>query len=558
MQRAIVAGLYAALTILMTWPVGIFPAGVRMGGGADPSLYVWTIGWGAHALTHAPWAIFNANIFYPYQYTLAYSENLIGSALLAIPIMWVTGDALIATNLVAVLSVFLCAVGGYYLGRTLGLSPAASFLVGLIFAFVPPLFARLGQLHLIAVQWVPFGLARLSRYLRDGHARDLRWTIALLSLQALASGHGAALLILGGAILVGFDLARTRTLALARRVRDIGVPGLLAMLPAALAFIPYWLAKRDVPLERVHDDVGVTLNSYISSPTHLHTAILERLPDWEWLRVYPDAHLFPGIAVIVLAVLAFRSGHAGGSEHAGFGPRGNPRAEALGLRAVFLTMVIVTWWMTIGPPWSIWGYVYWLPGLNFIRVPSRFTMLGVLALAVLAGYGFDRMAHAWSQRGRRVAAAALSAVLIAEFAVMPVDVRPFDSRIAPIDHWLDSQPKPFAIAEVPVSASRDDSRRAEVATMYMLHSLAHHQPTVFGYSGAEPATYRPLYDKLIGFPSDESIRALTETGVTYVVAHLEYFTPEDRDAFLARAATFSDRLTVAHRDGLGLVYKLKQ
>ena len=543
MQRAIVAGLFAALTILMTWPVGIFPAGIRMGGGADPSLYVWTIGWGTHALTHAPWAIFNANIFYPYQYTLAYSENLIGSALLAIPIMWVTGDALIATNLVSVLSVFLCAVGGYYLGRTVGLSLVAAFLCGLIFAFVPPLFARLGQLHLIAVQWVPFGLARLYRYLRDGQARNLRWTIALLSLQALASGHGAALMILGGAILVGFDLARTRTLDLARRVRDVGIPGVLAILPAALAFIPYWLARRDVPLERVHDDVGVTWNSYISSPTHLHTAILERLPDWEWLRVYPDAHLFPGFAVIVLAALAFRSAHAG------FSPRDHPRA-------VFLTMVIVTWWMTIGPPWSVWGYVYWLPGLNFIRVPSRFTMLGVLALAVLAGYGFDRMAHAWSQRGRLVAAAALSAVLLVEFAVMPVDVRPFDSQIAPIDHWLDSQPKPFAIAEVPVSASRDNSRRAEVATMYMLHSLAHHQPTVFGYSGAEPATYRPLYDTLIGFPSDDSIRALTETGVTYVVAHLEYFTEEDRGEFLERAATFGDRLQVVHRAGLGIVYRI--
>jgi hypothetical protein len=550
MQRAVVAGLYAALTFFMTWPLGVMTASMRLGGGADPALYVWTIGWGTHALTTAPWAAFNANIFFPYQHTLAYSENLLGSALLVIPVMWATGDALVATNVAALLSVLLCAYGGYYLGRTLGLSPAAAFLCGLIFAFTPPRFARLGQLHLTAVQWVPFTLAFLHKYLAQGQARHLRLAMAFLSLQALTSGHGAALLVLGCGIMLAFYLARGGSIAPMQRVRDVGVWGAIALVPAALAFIPYWLAKRDVPIERVHDDIGVTWASYVSSPTHVHQTLLSWMPDWEWLRQDPDAFLFPGIVVLALVGVALwrRSEQAG--------------AEAPALqwrdRWVYLTMVLVTWWMTIGPPLSIWRWIYWMPGLNFIRVPSRFTMLGVLALAVLAAYGFDRVTRAWPRRRSLLAASALSVMLLAEFAMLPVHGQPYTTEIPAIDRWLDTQPKPFAIAEVPVSTMDSDARRGEVATMYMLHTLGHYQPTVLGYSGAEPDSYRGIYNTLIAFPSDNSIRRLTDLGVTYVVVHLEYFTDEYRVEYLARLAKYSDRLTLVHQEGLGQVYRLER
>lgn len=536
MQRAAVAALFAAMTIVMTWPIGLNPAGVRMGGGADPSLYVWTIGWVTHALSTAPWAIFDANIFHPYSNTLAYSENLIGSGLLALPIMWVTQNALTATNLAAVLSVFLCAIGGYVLGRTLGLSREGAFLCGLIFAFAPPRFARYAQLHL-AVHWVPFGLACLHRYLTDPQPRHVRWAVAFLSLQALTSGHGTALLLLGGAIMAAVHAARGWRPSTAI-VGHIGVPGVLAMAPAALAFIPYWLARREVPLERVHDDVGIAWSSYVSSPTHVHQALLARLPDWPWLAQEPDAYLFPGILTLCLAAVAVF------------------RRPARDMWA-FLLMVIVTWWITVGPPLSPWQWIYWMPGFNFIRVPSRFTLLGILALAVLAGMGFDRLARLWPDARRRLAATGIALLCLGEFAMMPVDARPFTIGIAPVDRWLDTQPKPFAIAEVPVSSSRSDSRRADVATQYMLHSLAHHQPTVFGYSGVEPPTYRPLYDALIGFPSDESIRALRDVKVTYVVVHLEYFTDEYRPEYLAQLEAFADRLELVHEEGLGRVYRLR-
>src|SRR5207342_3367546 len=117
-----------------------------------------------------------------------YSENLLGSAVVAAPVLWTTGNMVLAMNLVSLLSCVLCAAGAYVLGRRLGMSPAAATVAGLIFGFSPPRFFRLEQLHLTTIQWVPFGLASLHAYFDAGRKSDLRLALAFFTLQALTSG----------------------------------------------------------------------------------------------------------------------------------------------------------------------------------------------------------------------------------------------------------------------------------------------------------------------------------------------------------------------------------
>jgi len=103
--------LYTCLTVLLAAPFSLHPGSRVLSLGTDTDLFIWTLAWDTHALTHHPWSIFDANIFYPHRLTLAYSENLIGSALLAAPILWVTGNGVLAMNLVALLSCILSGVG---------------------------------------------------------------------------------------------------------------------------------------------------------------------------------------------------------------------------------------------------------------------------------------------------------------------------------------------------------------------------------------------------------------------------------------------------------------
>ena len=148
---------------------------------------IWTLAWDAHAFLHQPLHIFDANIYYPYANTLAYSENLIGSAFFAAPIIWLTGNIVLAMNLTALLTCVLCGTRRLSCWRA-GCTSAwrGAFICGLIFAFAPPRFVRMGQLHMTAVQWIPFSLAFLHTYFERGRRRDLLLAIGVL----LAAGAG--------------------------------------------------------------------------------------------------------------------------------------------------------------------------------------------------------------------------------------------------------------------------------------------------------------------------------------------------------------------------------
>ena len=51
---------------------------------------IWVVSWVAHALTTHPFAVFDANIFYPHRNALAFSEANIGAGVIATPAYWLT------------------------------------------------------------------------------------------------------------------------------------------------------------------------------------------------------------------------------------------------------------------------------------------------------------------------------------------------------------------------------------------------------------------------------------------------------------------------------------
>ena len=172
-----VTALYTLLTILLAFPLSVTADRRLLATGGDDMLFVWTLAWNTHALTTQPLSIFDANIFYPNANTLAYSENLIGSAFFAAPVLWLTENPVLAVNVVSLLSCILCGLGAYVLGRRLGLSASAAVLAGLIFAFSPARFFRFSQIHLTVVQWIPFALAaRGESRSYEGSTQSIRRT----------------------------------------------------------------------------------------------------------------------------------------------------------------------------------------------------------------------------------------------------------------------------------------------------------------------------------------------------------------------------------------------
>jgi hypothetical protein len=535
----VVTAAYAVLTLLMALPFSLSPGSQVVADLPDTHLFIWTLAWDAHAFLHQPLHIFDANIYYPFANTLAYSENLIGSAFFAAPIIWLTGNMVLAMNLTAFITCVLCGVGAFVLARRLHVSVGGAFICGLIFAFAPPRFFRLGQLHLTAVQWIPFSLAFLHTYLEKGARRDLLCAIAFFSLQALSSGHGAAYLLIASVALIGWHLAFGMPLAFRQRLRDFGAAGAYLLAPAVWVTLPYRLAQQEAGLRRNYlADAQPGIESFLATPALVDKFLIARL--WGHPAKEPNAFLFPGVVVIVLAGIAI------------FSWRGRPMRE--NFIAFYVAIAILATMMFVDRPFELWRYVYWLPGLNFIRVPSRFILLTMLALSVLAGFGFDRLAARRSKRAGRVATAIVTALLLAEYSSYPFAGVPYTVAIPSIDRWLDTRPKPFVIAEVPVPSPGDLGALERQQTSSMLHATAHWQKTIHGYSGIRRPFHDQLYLDLTAFPDAASIASLRGVGVNYVVVHTAEY--GSRWAAIEATIAHTPALTLEHVEGEGRVYSI--
>jgi hypothetical protein len=550
------APLYAALTLLLAYPLSIQLTNHVLADGPDTRMLMWALGWDTHAFTHHPLAMFDANIYYPQHDTLAYSENVIGSALFAAPILWLTGNPVLALNVVSLLSCMLCGVGAHLLARTIGLRPSAALVTGMIFAFSPPRFLRLSQLHLATIQWIPFALAAFHCYFARGRRRDLRIGLAFFTLQAFTSGHGAALLLVALLVLALHRVLLGDPIAPGKRIADVGLAGALLLAPLVCLLLPYRSVQVEMGLTRSPGDWVSNWSSFLASPAHLHVFLLSSFPTAH-INDTAQAFLFPGYLPLLLASAAFLVSRPASDTTQREALRPPEQRTLRQARVFYVVLTVLAFWLSAGPPGGLWQRVYWLPGLNFIRVPSRFSLLTVLGLAVLAGIGFDRLTGAFARSTRHRLAIVAAVLLVVEFAAFPLGTAKFEVQFPAIDRWLTTQPAPFAIAELPLANRANLGAWERRHTEFMLHSMAHWQPTVEGYSGFRPPLHEALYAQLINFPDDTSVRALAQLGVRYIVVHSDLYPAGAWPAVEARIGSFADWLTLEHTEGAGRVYRLR-
>jgi hypothetical protein len=271
---------------------------------------------------------------------------------------------------------------------------------------------------------------------------------------------------------------------------------------------------------------------------------------WGPFATEPETFLFPGILVLVLTAIAVVRR-----------PAGPPSREPLrwaGLRqnyvAFYLLIAVISAMMFVAWPFDLWEYVHWLPGLNFIRIPARFIILTVLALSVLAGFGVDRMAARWSKNAAAILTAAIAALLLIEYSAYPFAGVPFAIEIPAIDRWLDTQPKPFVVAEVPSPSPGNLGAQIRHQTKSMFHATAHWQKTIHGYSSLQRPLHDRLYLELTAFPDAASLAGLRDVGVTYVVVHTEEY--GDRWRTIEEQIARTPALRLTHVEGAGRVYTI--
>lgn len=477
----------------------------------DPLLNAWTLAWVAHQLPRAPGHLFDANIFFPERWTLAFSETLLVPGVLATPMRWLGAGPILVHNIVLLSGFALSGVGMALLVRMLTGCGGAGAIAGLVFAFLPYRIAHFPHLQLQQTQCLPFAMWGFHRLLSTGRVRDGVLMGVFTAGQVLSCAYYGLFLVPYMVIVCGV------TLLFRQRREDSAAPssviarGLLvaaaitvtATAPLARAY----LAARTVVGERAAAEVAfgsATWRDYVTAPAVnlLYGGTFSRVAE-------PEHALFPGFVAVVLALIALSPPAVFGRRTTNDGPRTTVVAYTLGL--------VLAFDVSLGFNGLTYGLLYdYVVPFRSLRIPARMGIMVGLSLAVLAGCGVASIAARVSAPARRTILAAIGALILIEYASRPIPLQPIPAAIPEVyaDLLRDGgSVSPAALVEYPMSA-RDDPT-------YMYYSTFHWQPLVNGYSGFFPASYTEVVAASQDLPGDAFIDLIKRRGARYLAVHQE-------------------------------------
>jgi len=491
-------GLFAALSILMTWPLASHLATLAPQH-QDVYFNMWRLLWFAHALVTSPANLFNANIFFPELRTLAYSDAMFVEGLLAAPFAWAGMRPVLLHNLMLLAGMTFSGVGMFALARYLTGSRGAGVLAGIVFSYAPYRFDHLPHMELQWAMWTPLAFFSLHRACDTGR---MRWGLALgacLSLQMLSSIYYGIFLVTCVAVAVPLLLPRDRSVPIGKVIKALAAAAVLSSVVCGLYAIPYLEAR-----ERVGDRRGEEIVSYGASAKNYLSATTDN-----WLyghtasRGRPERHLFPGITPLLLALIGLL-------------------LRIPGRRPIaYLLLLVFAFEASLG----VRGYTYpllldYVPGYRGLRVSARLGLFVLAFLGILAGYGYQVLAATLSPRGRALLLSVCAAGLLIEYRVMP-PLAEFPNAPPPIYRLLARQPK-GVVAEFPTSRL-DQLPGPDPAYVHL--STFHWFPIVNGYSGMYPPSYFVRLDRLADFPRERGFAQLRLDNVRYVIVHGAAYAP---------------------------------
>lgn len=287
-----------------------------------------------------------------------------------------------------VVHIALAWLGGFVLGRVLGLSRVAAAAPAVVFAGCSAFYLHLGEGH---TGWLPYAYMpwTLAAYLT-------RRRFVAGVLLALAVGEGGIYAVPHTALVLGLlALHRSVTEESSRPLEDLALVGLAAVCLAA----PKLLVMQELMNGRPR---------LISSPERMDLSLLfdalfsraQDLTAAQGTRPYGfheyGAYISPIAAALAIAGIV------------------RQRRNAMLWLIVAVTALVLSLGETLGGEFSPWALLHRLPVFASQHVPSRFTLPAVLGLGVLAGYGADALAPRLGRNLLAVllAAAALDAALV--------------------------------------------------------------------------------------------------------------------------------------------------
>jgi hypothetical protein len=542
-ETRLVVFSYCALLIASLYPQSLAPhSAIAYVGDSLESVYI--VAWNVHQLFRDPAHLFDANILYPVDDSLALTDHRLLPSLLVAPVVWFCGNPVLAYNVALALVLLLAAFGGRHLAKALGIGAVGAWAAGALYAFHTYQINEAPRLNIVAHGFIPFALAELLRYLKSGE-RVHAWRLAGFGLlQAFCSNYHllyAAFVL--GLVTVAWTVARPR--ATLRRLPPLLLAGGLAALAYAPIAWPYVRVARTHALSR-DLPAGIDLRHYVSTaPSNVFYGAIGGP-----VRLQQRAAHFVGFVSIALAALAlFGTRRRDESEDPLLPARvWVPAAAALALLFVALSLGrdVALFGRELGPgPYRL--LYYGLPGFQLVRIPERLALLAMLFVALLVGRALTLL----PPRMPRALVILLAALVPLEhLSPLATERVPVGRDVPAVYHWLATQ-SVRAVAEVPVHG--EGLVRKETIEAYF--STYHWKPVIHGYTAYPLLVTKVMRRMAAEFPSEVSLQALGRVGVDTVVVHADRADSRLKDAVdaavsagrLERVTSFPDPETHVYR-----------
>lgn len=537
-----------ALAVVATWPLLLHLDALMPAAGGDASLNAWALAWGADRLRDGLSGFWTPPIFHPYPSTLAYTENLLGIAIVVAPVAWAGGSVTLTYNVAFLLAYVVSAIGAYVLARDVTGSRPAAALGALAFVMLPYRVAQAGHLQVQWIGWMPIALWALVRMLRAPSWSMLTVLVTASILQALSNGYAAFQLLLAAVVVVVWQLTvdrRSSPRALGPLVLALGLAAFI-LAPVIATHQAVW-GERPPPTGEIHANAA-DLGTYFAVDSELSAA--------RWLPgvVQPEGRLFPGVAVLVLAVVALMPRWRRSSL---------PHVVSWQTRGLYVAIALTALLVSLGPEPKAWGHVLpvpalydllaaWVPLFQAVRVPARFGALVLLAVSMLAAAGAARVLR---HRSVRVRTAAVVLAAVAIFVEGMPAQRPLAAGVPEWSKneraayaWLAAQPA-GAVLELPIGGTS----RGYPSLRYQHATLLHRHPTIDGLSRLQT----PLQELLGGsasplaYPGQQAavLPMLQGLAVRYVVIRPGRFLDQDFGRSTLTVLEASDAVESVHAFG---------
>ncbi len=106
LQHGLAALLFAFCTLVLIDPLSVHPASL-VRDPADPLLFAWILAWMTKAIVSDPLHLFQANVFYPFPDSLAFTDAPLAIVPIAAPVIWLTGNPVLAVNVATLIAFVL-------------------------------------------------------------------------------------------------------------------------------------------------------------------------------------------------------------------------------------------------------------------------------------------------------------------------------------------------------------------------------------------------------------------------------------------------------------------